>query len=327
MSIAYQYLSDYDSESRHEPVDRRTGLSVEEFEREYLYPNKPVILQDATEDWIALEKWSPDWLKQRYHSLPVIVDDEWLRFGDFIDRVLAPVPGERMPYLRNQSMQMAYPDLMADIQPIPKYCWPNWLHGRYAPEELAEYMRVLTTIELFIGGRGSRFPRLHIDSARTHAFLNQVYGAKDLVFISPAQANLVYPNRKGVSMIEDVDYPDLQKYPLFADAEPIRVTIRAGETAFVPSGWWHTARMPGPSITVAVNTANASNWRDLVNDIAGQRQGLAGKGMAVYLTVMGVWNRLARVGRASAARRQHGDEASIPYHGLKAGRHGFGRPS
>jgi len=298
MSIAYRSPSENESRQPDERIDRRSGLSLEEFERDYLYPNKPVILMDAIEDWAAVGKWSPEWLKSRYHSLPVVADEQTYRFGDLISRILTPVAGESAPYLRNQAIHNVFPELMVDLQPSPRFFWPNWLHGSYVPEQLGDYMRVLTTLELFVGGRGSKFPNLHIDSAHTHAFLNQVYGAKELVLYSPTQTELVYPNHKGISLVGDVDNPDLEQFPLFAEAVPIRVTIRAGDTAFIPAGWWHTARMPGPSITVSVNTANESNWSALVRDIAGQRSRLVGLGLGAYLTAMGYWNRLAGVGRA-----------------------------
>jgi hypothetical protein len=41
---------------------------------------------------------------------------------------------------------------------------------------------------------------------------------------------------------------------------------RPCETLFVPSGWWHTARILEPSITVSANAVNASNWEGFVSD-------------------------------------------------------------
>ena len=297
MAVAHRDRSSRDSRAPLSAIDRRNGLTLAEFEREYLYANKPVIIEDATQGWRALEHWSPEWLKQRYNSLPVVVDEVTYRFGDFIDRMMSPKDGEPTPYLRNQSIGNIFPELMADIQPSPYCFWPNWLHGRYVPEQLDDFMKVLTTLELFIGGRGSKFPSLHIDSAHTHAFLNQVYGSKDLILYAPSQSDLVYSNHKGISMIDNIDAPDLDKFPLFAEAVPIRVTIKAGDTILIPSGWWHTAMMPGPSITVSVNTANASNWADLVSDVSRQRGKVMGAGLSAYLTMMGVWNRIAGVGR------------------------------
>ncbi len=36
-----------------------------------------------------------------------------------------------------------------------------------------------------------------------------------------------------------------------AEAHPIHITVRAGETLYLPAGWWHYVRQEG--FTVAVN--------------------------------------------------------------------------
>lgn len=294
-------------------VPRRKGLALAEFEEEYLYPNLPVVIEDAIERWPALGKWTPDWFKQRFPKRAVVVDDVTVELAILIDQIIAPRtaedkaprtaedkaprPHRKTPYLRNQAIHQIFPELLPDIAPAPVYVWPNWLHGRYFPPAMDAYMRGLTTLELFIGGKGSKFPSLHVDVAGTHAFLHQVYGTKELVLYPPEQSELVYPNHKGISQIEDIEAPDLDRFPRFAEATPIRATVQAGDMILVPSGWWHTAVMPGPSITVAWNTANASNWDSLVRVVSGYRSPVVGAAIAAYLSIMGVWNRWAGVGR------------------------------
>jgi hypothetical protein len=52
----------------------------------------------------------------------------------------------------------------------------------------------------------------------------------------------------------DIDNPDLDKFPLFAKAVPMRFRLHPGEILFIPGGLWHTAKMLTPSISV--NRAN-----------------------------------------------------------------------
>jgi hypothetical protein len=42
----------------HESIERRSNLSIEEFEREYNSQNKPVILTDITQHWPCQQRWS-----------------------------------------------------------------------------------------------------------------------------------------------------------------------------------------------------------------------------------------------------------------------------
>ena len=55
-------------------------------------------------------------------------------------------------------------------------------------------------------------------------------------------------------------------FPLFDQAEGIRFRLGPGETLFVPAGWWHTARILSPSVTVSINWVNRANSRAFRND-------------------------------------------------------------
>ena len=44
-------------------IDHREKLSYEQFAKEYLYANKPVIITDALRDWKALRRWTPEFFK------------------------------------------------------------------------------------------------------------------------------------------------------------------------------------------------------------------------------------------------------------------------
>jgi ribosomal protein L16 Arg81 hydroxylase len=79
----------------------------------------------------------------------------------------------------------------------------------------------------------------------------------------------VYP-REGrdvnKSLVNDAVDPDLSKFPLFAKAQGVRFQLHPGETLFVPAGWWHTARILSPSVTVSINGVNRANGRDFRRD-------------------------------------------------------------
>ena len=73
---------------------------------------------------------------------------------------------------------------------------------------------------------------------------------------------MLYP-RPGLdrnkSQINDPLNPDLDAFPLCDQAEGVRFRLGPGETLFVPAGWWHTARILSPSVTVSINTVNRAN--------------------------------------------------------------------
>ncbi|WP_332368962.1 cupin-like domain-containing protein [Spirosoma telluris] len=75
------------------------------------------------------------------------------------------------------------------------------------------------------------------------------------------------PGNTWVSQVNDIWNPDLEKYPLFAKATPVSFVVGPGETLFIPCGWWHTARSLTPTISVALDSLNASNWKNFMNEV------------------------------------------------------------
>lgn len=53
----------------------------------------------------------------------------------------------------------------------------------------------------------------------------------------------------------DPDSPDLETYPLFRHASPVRCTVKAGEVLFLPSLWYHKVSqgMDEENRTLAIN--------------------------------------------------------------------------
>jgi hypothetical protein len=273
-------------------IVRRQQLLYEEFAEEYLFPGKPVIITGAVSGWRALDNWTPEYFKNKYGSMNLRIDAKNYTMADFIDRVNSSSTANPAPYLRNEIIEQFLPELLADISPLPRYFFPNWLDGRLS--------RVLRSRlhngspELYIGGSGAKFPFLHFDSYHTHAFLVQIYGTKEYTAFSGDQTPYIYvrPNQYNASQIPDIENPDLNKFPLFAHAVPMRFRLHPGEILFIPGGLWHTAKMLTPSISVSVNRANASNWGKLTHDMCNNAPPHMKLIAAAYLTGMRAFRTL-----------------------------------
>jgi hypothetical protein len=248
-------------------IDRRHKLSYVDFVHEYLLPGKPVILSGALDGWMAVDKWSPEYFKTKYGSMKLSIDGKDYSMAEFIDRVNSSNLANPAPYLRNAVVDELLPDLLPDIEPLPRYFFPNWLDGRFSHPLRSRLHN--GSPELYIGGSGAKFPFLHFDSYHTHAFLAQVYGIKEYTTFSADQTPFIYvsPKQYNASEIPDLENPDFEKFPLFANAVPMRFQLHPGEILFIPGGLWHTAKMLTPSISISVNRANKSNWSQLTRDI------------------------------------------------------------
>jgi histone arginine demethylase JMJD6 len=274
---------------RVDAIERRRGtdLSPRIFTHGETGQPRPLVVLGAIDHWPALGKWTPEFFKQSQGSLQVTVDGQLWSLGELMDRVLASTPDRPAPYLRNQLISQWPPELAADITPMPACTRPNFLDSKLFPSRSP-----LTYVEAYIGGAGAKFPVLHFDNLHTHAFLMQVYGKKEYLVLPPDQTEFLYPlaDIPNKSSIPDIERVDPAKFPLCARAQGVRFELHPGETLFVPAGWWHTARILSPSITVSINAANDANWHDFSRDFAATvaaRSRLKAALLAPYLIALG----------------------------------------
>ena len=250
-------------ESHTSTVDRRRELSYDEFVDDYCLPRRPVILTDAITHWPAARRWTPAYFADRVGARHVEIDGRSLTVNELLASLETSTAEAPAPYLRAQNVVDIFPELAADLEPPVVYSTPNWA---YSPLLLPP-MRRGRLHEILIGGRGAGFHVLHYDKDHLHAFISQLYGEKDFFVYAPDQTRFLYPKESTPNQSPvDIFDPDLDRHPEFVHAEQIRLTLRPGETVFMPPGWWHTTRMHEPSISVTWNSVNATNWDDFAQD-------------------------------------------------------------
>ncbi|HEX3134781.1 MAG TPA: cupin-like domain-containing protein [Planctomycetota bacterium] len=247
-------------------IERRSGLTPRDFARDYLYRNRPVVLVDAISSWPALTQWTLDGLRSRFTGRDVVIKGKTYRFEEFIDLILRADPANPAPYMNQEVISKTFPELLADMRPLPWCFAPNWLPGSYPIRYIDQWFNLGAELELFIGSKGSGLHTLHYDHLHLHAFSVQIQGTKRFFLYPPEQTQFLYAT-KNFAGINDVVNPDLQRFPLFAQAKPIVYDLQAGEVLFVPSGWWHDTRLLTDSVSVSINTACASNWAKVRADV------------------------------------------------------------
>ena len=142
-------------------VERRSGVSPEEFFREYVTKNRPVILTDVLSGWRALDKWTPEFFRERYgeRTIDFMRDPvKQMQMGEFITQVLASRPGNPAPYWTNNPISQIFPELLEDLKPFPKHTGPNWAARKYLHKGMQQSLNRGAEIELYIGGAGAPPP-------------------------------------------------------------------------------------------------------------------------------------------------------------------------
>jgi hypothetical protein len=268
-------------------VDRRSGLSQEAFIAEYRDPRKPVVLGDAAREWPLYGRASADYFRTNYGDHRVRVRGTDYRLRELIDLLEASTVEKPGPYPCKFEIAKSFRELLPEVTPRFQYSLPDRQAASLMPQRL---FSGVNNLEIFFGGPGGEFPYLHYDVLRLHAWITQLHGDKEFTLYAPGQEHLLYvnPDMPWQSSIRDHHHPDYARYPLFREAKRQKVIIRAGETLFLPCGWWHTARSINMTISVAFDSLGPDNWSDFIGDVVDERR-RAGKPLKAL--ALGAWLR------------------------------------
>ena len=254
----------WESAPGYTSVDKRAGVSRDEFIDRYARCSRPLVLTDVTADWPAMQRWSPQDLKQRFGHLEVEIQAErntdaqyeqnklahrrTQRLADFVDRVLAGGPTNDYYMTANNEVlrEPGFAPLLADIGSLPAVC---------------DRMQLSRLSSFWFGPAGTVTP-LHHDTVML--FHTQVVGRKRWRFISPLETPKLY-NHNGVFSPIDVDRPDLLRYPTFSEVKMLEVVVEPGETVFLPLGWWHQVTSLDVSLSFAYTNLALPNEFTYVN--------------------------------------------------------------
>jgi hypothetical protein len=237
----------------YEQVEKRSGVSRDEFIERYAIGSRPVVLTDVARDWPAMQRWSPRDLKERFGHLEVEIQAERnadpkfeqnklahrriVKVGDFVDRVLAG--GATNDYYLTANNEILrrpeFAPLLDDIGSLPDFC------------RRADLPR---SASFWFGPAGTNTPLHHDTLMLLHT---QVVGRKRWRFISPLDTHRLY-NYYGVFSPIDIDRPDLARYPLFREVKVLDVVVEPGETIFLPLAWWH--QVSGLDVSLSLSYTN-----------------------------------------------------------------------
>ncbi|MEO1573400.1 MAG: cupin-like domain-containing protein [Pseudomonadota bacterium] len=222
---------------------------------------RPVVIEDLAADWPATTRWSPQRLRERYGDKTVRVYDasfgtpgagymgsvDAIPFAQFLDAVLEGGRDLRM-FLYNISRQI--PELLDDV--------------RFPKVGLRFSRRFVFT---FFGCQGSTTP-LHYDIDMGHVLHTVIRGRRRVRLFAPDQSEALYKHPFTVRSYVDLDALDTAQFPALARARGLEVVLEAGQTLFMPAGYWHEFHylsagiglsMRAPSPRVADRVAGLAN--------------------------------------------------------------------
>jgi hypothetical protein len=257
-----------------EPIERRSNLSREEFLENYLKPKKPVILTDLVKDWPATNKWTFDWLRQNHGDLIVpLIDKNYhdpdnyfklakkMKFGEYLD-LIEEGPVDLRIFLFDIFKKI--PELVQDIR------YPTIMDGFVKNYKF-----------MFFGGQDS-VTSLHYDMDCSNVFLTQFQTRKKILLFGPDQSEKLYKHPMTVMSHFDPENPDYDKYPAARNLQGYEGVFSHGETAFIPSLWWHHIRYVEGGYSIALR-ANDSVFTTLKGGLYLARHSIVDRGMTKLL--------------------------------------------
>jgi hypothetical protein len=220
-------------------IERTRAPSTDEFVRRYVRPRRPVVLTGVTEGWLPASDWTPARLATRHGAARVIA-------ARLADGTLAEDGVDRLVFERIALREFV--DGLGRLGPASSYVMaPTWnLPAAFQSEYQvpaycvgAPHLRA----KLWVGKAGTITP-FHRDVP--HNLHVHLAGRKRWLLVGPGQAARMYPRGifSGMPNFSHVDpeRPDDVRHPRFREASVFAATLGAGETLFIPHGWWHHTR-------------------------------------------------------------------------------------
>ncbi|KAJ2315924.1 hypothetical protein IWW51_001125 [Coemansia sp. RSA 2702] len=252
-------------------IERRDDVSIDDFVREFLEPNLPVVLGSGfTESWKARAEWVVDGrpnfalLTRLYGDCTVQVAEcdtafftdqkrVSMKFSEFVEQWQTN-PQARL-YCKDWHFTKSNPEYSAYTRlPHLSDDWIDLYYDLGIPEQNDDYRFC------YMGGDGTWTP-FHEDVYRSYSWSANICGTKQWTLVPPGQ-NELFTDSLGHWMYNLYDY-DAARFPRLCSLKKIEFVQRPGETVFVPSGWWHQVRNVGDTISINHNWANEFNLRFL----------------------------------------------------------------
>lgn len=214
-------------------IDVIDRISMEDFKKNYLLPQKPLVIKGLTKDTEAGRLWNLHYISKVCGDVEVDVYDNAnpnkataftnpdlkMPFRDYLNSITRPEPSSLRMFLFN--MYKVKPELRKDF-PCPSLM--RGLMGRVG--------------FMFFGAKGIKV-RIHQDMDFSNVLLTQFEGRKKVVLVDPRYSALLYKLPFNTHSLIDMDNPDYERYPALRHVEMLSCVLEPGDSLFMPSGYWH----------------------------------------------------------------------------------------
>lgn len=224
-------------------IERKRGLSEEEFLDSYLSENRPVVLEDAAAEWA--ERWTLAGLKEHHGDAAILCETEEVFVQDRtrhsipLRQLIESIEAGSLKYrVRTKDFLSTVPGLQEEFERHRTFVrfLPNPQHLRHV---------------FWIAPAGNR-TLLHQDNFMENLNV-QVYGRKQFILIAPSDYDSMYAHMFSESPVNPLDV-DHTRFPKFQPTAVYEAVLGPGDMLYLPQFWWHYVVALEASINVNVWT-------------------------------------------------------------------------
>ena len=213
-------------------VEKIDSIDKKSFTENYYKCLKPLVIKDLSSSWSAREKWTPEFFKEQHGDKQVKVYDasfvsagknymsnvKTIPLSEYLEQIMTSSKDLRM-FLYNIKAEI--PELVNDIS------FPSIIDN------------VSKSFVFMFFGCNKSVTQMHFDIDMSHVLHTVILGKRTVYLFPFEQSKNLHRYPFTCRSYVDVEHPDFEKYSRLKEAKGFKVKLEAGETLYIPSGYWH----------------------------------------------------------------------------------------
>lgn len=213
-------------------VSENTGMSREEFRRDYLSKAKPLVIEGFANQFPAGKLWTFDYLNQKMGDHVVGVVDNSVK---------------KNTALTHPDLKMKFRDFSEIIRRDEETSYRIFAFNmfREVPELRKEFPTpkiasgILGNLGLtFFGGKNTTV-RFHYDTDCSGVLMTQLIGRKRVILIPPQYERFLYKVPFASFSLANLERPDYEQFPGLKYVRGYDFILQPGDALFMPARHWH----------------------------------------------------------------------------------------